>query len=85
MSCLENMGRTLGSASIRVILTRPAISGYHCRTMSVPASESAQNETHVGEILCEEIVKLGSVLNSSRSTTDDDLPQIISAIRALGS
>jgi hypothetical protein len=29
MSCLENMGRTLGRASMRVILILPAISGYH--------------------------------------------------------
>jgi hypothetical protein len=30
MSCFENMGRTLGRASMRVILILSASSGYHC-------------------------------------------------------
>jgi hypothetical protein len=79
MSCLENMGRTLGSASIKVILTRPAISGYHCRMGSVTASKDEWNETHVGKILSKEVVKLSSVLDSSRSSTDNDLGRIVSA------
>lgn len=80
MSCLENMGRTLGRASIRVILILPAISGYHCieasdeRVSSALSFKRWQDEqvTHVGEILSEEIVELSSVLDSSGSSTDNN-------------
>jgi len=34
---------------------------------------NCEKETHIAEILLEEIVKLSSVLNSGRSTTDDNL------------
>lgn len=42
MSCLENIGKTLGRASIKVILTFPAISGYQfCRSSVKKSCSSA--------------------------------------------
>lgn len=43
MSCFENMGRTLGSASIRVMLILSASSGYHCER---PVRVSMQGPRH---------------------------------------
>ena len=74
MSCFENMGSTFGRASIRVILIRPAISGYHWKNAGVSFLKMLieRDAAYVGQVLHEEVVELSRVLDSCRSSTNND-------------
>jgi len=72
---------------MRVILMREASSGYHWCEKGISIENErltdCERETHITEILLEEIVKFTSVLYTSGSTSNDDLHSEFYQFRAL--